>query len=345
MNSHPLLNSTWRRGRQCLLSSAIALCACGAGCGRAPLPPGVYASPAFHNLGIVTDQKEVSVEYLIANTSTTSVRLLSSFQSCGCTKLTLSSNSLPPGGTATAKLTVNLDGQFGHKDFEARIQTDSVTSPVVRLGMSGDFTFTQLDGAVEYDLGRVPADGIVSGVATIFKGTAETAEPAGCDPPSIGQIDFALEESESPAFFRVTAKGTAPSAPGPFRLPVDIQAKGGSWGKQHIVFRGMVVPRWTGPEMVSVGFLERGQSVETLVNITDSCPAPPHPALLRVEATSSADWLVPKATTNAQGRVEVALSATHPGVTEPVNATVTVTLYTVDGLATTCPIAVSGRGL
>ncbi len=346
MNSHPLLKSTSRRGRQCVLYFAAVLCACGPGCGqRAPLPPGVYASPAFRNLGIVADQKEVSAEYQIANTSTTSVRLLSSFQSCGCTKLTLSSNSLPPGGTVTATLTVNLDGQFGHKDFEARIQTDSVTSPVVRLGMSGDFTFTNLDGVVEFDLGRVPANGLVSGVAAIFKGSATSAKPAGCEPKSIGLIDFAVEESESPGFFRVTAKGTAPSAPGPFQLPVDIQAEGGSWGKRRIVFRGMVVPRWAGPEVVSMGFLEHGQAVESKVNLRDSCPGPPHPALLRAEASSNADWLVADAKVAPDGHVVVSMSAAHPGRTEPVEATVTVNLHTEDGETATCTIIVSGRGI
>ena len=342
-------HSRQRLGRyqhHAMLSLVLVVWPAGTACNRSPdLPPGVYASPTVRNLGIVADRKEINGEYRIANTSATTVRLLKSIQSCGCTKLQLSTDELPPGGSATATLTVDLEGQFGHKEFEARIETDSAMTPVIRLGLVGDFTVTELDGATEFDLGRFPPSGVISGTFSIFKGSEKAARPTGCDPESIEAVNFALAESENPSFFTVAVSGSAPSNPGPFRLPVDLRAEGGSWGQRRIVFRGSVAPRWTGPEVISIGFLEPGNVVDSSVILRDSSPAPPHPALVRAEATSSADWLKAKATIGAGGEVKVSLSANHPGVAEPVDATVTVTLHTADGSASTWPVAVSGRGL
>ena len=342
-------HSRQRLGRyqhHAMLSLVLVVCPAGTACNRSPdLPPGVYASPTVRNLGIVADRKEINGEYRIANTSATTVRLLKSIQSCGCTKLQLSTDELPPGGSATATLTVDLEGQFGHKEFEARIETDSAMTPVIRLGLVGDFTVTELDGATEFDLGRFPPSGVISSEFAIFKGSIAEAKPIACDPTTIGAVAVALTESENPSFFTVKLSGSAPSDTGPFQLPVDLRAEGGSWAQRRIVFRGSVVPRWTGPEVVSMGFLEQGHAVDSSVILRDSSPAPPHPALVRAEATSSADWLKAKATIGAGGEVEVSLSANHPGVAEPVDATVTVTLHTADGSASTWPVAVSGRGL
>ena len=338
----------WREHSRILATLFWAMMACQSGlaCNRRPdLPPGVYASPTVRNLGVVADRREVTEEYRIANTSATSVRLLKSIQSCGCTKLQLSTDELPPGGSATATLTVDLDGQFGHKEFEARIETDSATTPVIRLGIVGDFTVTQLDGAVEFDLGRFPPSGAISSEFAIFKGSNAAAKPIACDPATIGAVAVALAESENPSFFTVKLSGSAPSATGPFQLPVDLRAEGGSWAQRRIVFRGSVVPRWTGPEVVSMGFLDPGQVVESTVNLRDSSPNAPSPPLLRADATSNADWLVVKAAVGTAGTVELTLSASHPGVAEPVDAVVTVTLYTDDGSATSHLIAVSGRGI
>lgn len=329
-----------------LVRTSLALCIVFSGCGqRGGIRPGVYVSPAVHSLGTVHNVQRLRENFEIVNTSDKDVRLLGSSQSCGCTSVELSSQLLPAGGTVTATLTVDVAGQFGRKDFEARIQTTSESNPVIRFGITADLAVTEVEGDTTLELGRLPPHGEVSREFPIYKGSVSSARPVGCDPATTGSFAIDLRDADTPGFFILTVAGSAPREAGEFHYPIAIKSEGGSWRTRRVVLHGSVVTRWRAPSVVSLGFLQKGRPREVEIEIEDACAGPPNPAVRHARAVTTGNWLSAEAGVGSRGRVIVRLSGNHPGVTEPVNGRVTVELETEDGPSALVSIAVTARGV
>lgn len=314
------------------------------GCGPR-LPPGVYASPSMKDLGVVADKDRVVADFEVVNTTALPVRILQTQQSCGCTSVDLPSDTIPPGGSIPVSVTIDLGGQYGRKDFESRLHTDSRVTPIVALGVRADVSAKRVDAGAPFEIGSFPPGGDLRGTAAVYKGTNESARAVGCEPGSAGSIRFSVAEADTPGFFEVTASGTAPSTPGPFDLAVDVVARGGSWERRRIVFHGSVKPRWLVPEIVSLGFLEPGKTVSRNVSIDDAFAGTVQPRVIAVTAESSAAWLSADATLTPERRIVLSLDAAHPGRAEPVEAAVTTTIRTDDSRSATATAVVSLRGL
>ncbi|MEW4529935.1 DUF1573 domain-containing protein [Maioricimonas sp. JC845] len=107
--------------------ACLALCACN---NDDTGPGGVYVTPEFQDLGVVTSQDEaVIARFQVVDRLTSPVRITNVFPSCQCTSAVMSKNPIPAGEVAVMEARAKLTGVSGQQSFSVALETDNPSFP------------------------------------------------------------------------------------------------------------------------------------------------------------------------------------------------------------------------
>ena len=283
------------------------------------------------DFGTVKDQARVEERFTVANSTPNPVHIVKIQTSCECTKLELSDTVIPPQGTITARMTVDLRGQFGKRQFESILSTDSSLAPVLRLAIGGTVAVTALDGEIPFDIGAFPPDAEINETVSLSKLGNSTAKITAAEQSGNGAMKIEPSPEDDPDFFRLRVSGRAPKESGTFQAAAQLTAKGTDWKQAKIVVRGMVRSRWRYPRSVSLGFVRAGETIKKEFQISDSFSDGGTPGYIRhVSVASKCRSVEAVGSLDGPAGVRVALTLRHAGTAGPLSCELTVKLIGTD---------------
>lgn len=92
----------------------------------AEMKPVMAFKDTLHDFGTIHESEIVQYDFDFTNKGKTPLVITSASGSCGCTVPSYPHDPVPPGGTATMKVTFNSAGKAGHQEKSVAIHTNTL---------------------------------------------------------------------------------------------------------------------------------------------------------------------------------------------------------------------------
>ena len=115
---------------------AVALCLCGVAVALAA--PTIECTAPEHDFGVRRDHETVTHRFEIKNTGDADLAITRVKASCGCTAVTSSKNSIPPGEDAYVEARFTLKGRRGKQSKSITVESNDPATPRLRLWLKGE---------------------------------------------------------------------------------------------------------------------------------------------------------------------------------------------------------------
>ena len=144
----------------------------------------VCDAPEF-DYGRVVNTQEVEHTFLLRNTGDVEAVIGRIHSGCGCTRTQASATTIPPGGTGTVSVVINLRGRSGERDINVFVNSNDPVNPICSLRCRGTTYFSDQDRVTGLGIEAVPIaqsgadEPVVAGITVIPPGVVLVDSDAG----------------------------------------------------------------------------------------------------------------------------------------------------------------------
>jgi hypothetical protein len=227
---------------------------------------GVFVSPSEIDFGLIHNQDFVKKQFTVINGGNSPVEIIDIKFSCGCTKIDIPSRHIPPQKSIVATVEIDLNGNYGHKEFEVILITNHKATPVIRLTLIGTVSTTQLDGTIPFDIGVfAPSDMINESIVIQQKILNPHITLTKAFNNDLEQTTISIEADNNET--KLYVRGKAPSQTGTFYLSALLTADGPFWKQTNITITGLVQSPWELDPVIYLGFISPQQQVKKTIKL------------------------------------------------------------------------------
>jgi hypothetical protein len=248
-----------------LLACSLASVLVGPGSHR-PQEPRLRVDRAAADLGVVALGAEPSASFTLTNVGGSNLRLANLQTSCGCARAKLSTDVIPPGGTATVTVALRVAMHPGAIAQTIAFETNDPEHATERLAVRA-----QARRVIEADppaifVGSIPPGGTVTRELELVSPLGRPFEVTGFQAPSGVTVEPIEELGRRGRWYRVTVKGDA--SPGVFGAAVKFTTTSREQDQVSVPVGGEVIGQKVTPKLLVLEPVPAGSVVNARIVVT-----------------------------------------------------------------------------